>query len=65
MRVRCSIYFRNVMTVLLKEYFEIPTLRSIFFEILKFVFLSKVAHRSFCVKFSGLISELRILEKSY
>ena len=52
------------MTVLLKE-FEIPTLRGILIEIFKFVFLSKVAHRSFSVKFSGLISELRILEKSY
>ena len=28
-----------------------------FFEIMKFVFLSEVAHRSFCVKFSCLISE--------
>ena len=28
-----------------------------FFEIMKFVFLSEVAHRSFCVKFSFLISE--------
>ena len=39
--------------------FEIPT-----FEILKFVVLFEAAHRSFCVKFSGLLSELRILEKS-
>ena len=31
----------------------------------KFVYLSEVAHRSFCVKFSGLIIELRIPEKSY
>ena len=36
---------------------EIPTLRSKFFEILKFVFLSEVAHKSFCVKFSGLKSK--------
>ena len=47
----------------IKKY-EIPTLHSIVFELLKFVFLSEVAHRSFCVKFSGLLSELRILEKS-
>ena len=45
--------------------FEIPTLRSKFFEILKFVFLSEVAHKSFCVKSSGVISKLKILEKSY
>ena len=44
--------------------FEILTLRSKFLEILKFVFLSKVAHKSFHVKFSGLISRLKILEKS-
>ena len=43
---------------------EIPTLRSKFFEILKFVFLSEVAHKSFCVKFSGLKSKRKILEKS-
>ena len=43
--------------------FEIPTLHSKFLEILKFVFLSEVAHiKSFCVKFSGLISKLKILE---
>ena len=36
-----------------------------FFKILKFVFLSEVADKSFCVKFSGLISKLKILEKSY
>ena len=35
---------------------------SIFVKILKIVFLSEVAHESFCVKFSGLISELRILK---
>ena len=34
-------------------------------EKLKLVFLSEVAHKSFCVKFSGLISKLKILEKSY
>ena len=28
-----------------------------FFEIMKFAFLFKVAHRSFCVKFGCLISE--------
>ena len=28
-----------------------------FFEIKKFVFLSEVAHRSFCVKFSSVIRE--------
>ena len=42
-------------SILHKE-FKIPTLHSKFFEILKFVFLSEVAHMSFCVKFSGLIS---------
>ena len=31
-------------------------------EILKFVFLSEVAHKSFCVKFGGLISKLKIVE---
>ena len=51
-------------TVLLHKEFEIPTLRSEFFEILKFVFLSEVAHKSFWVKFSGLISKLKILKKS-
>ena len=50
-------------TVLLHKEFEIPTLRSEFFEILKFVFLSEVAHKSFWVKFSGLISKLKILKK--
>ena len=46
--------------------FEIPTLHSKFLEILKFVFLSEVAHiKSFCVKFSGLISKLKILENWY
>ena len=54
------------LTVLLRKELEIPTLRRKFFaEILKFVFLSEVAHKSFCVKFSGLISKLKILEKSY
>ena len=52
-------------TVLLHKEFEIPTLRSRFFEILKFVFLSELAQKSFCVKFSGLISKLKIREKSY
>ena len=52
------------LTVLLHKEFEIPTLHRIVFELLKFVFLSEVAHRSFCVKFSGFLSELRILEKS-
>ena len=51
------------LTVLLHKEFEIPTLRSKFFEILEFVFLSEVSHRSFCVKFSGVISKLKILEK--
>ena len=32
---------------------------------MKFVYLSEVAHKSFCVKFGGLISNLKILEKSY
>ena len=36
-----------------------------FFKILKFVFLSEVADKSFCIKFSGLISKLKILKKSY
>ena len=35
------------------------------FEILKFVCLSEVAHRSFCVKLSALISELRISSKNH
>ena len=52
-------------TILLNKEFEIPTLHSKFFEILKFVVLSEVEHISFWVKFSGLISKLRILEKSY
>ena len=57
----------NCSNLLHKE-FEILTLRSNFFEILKFMFLSKVAQKSFCIKFSGLvyfISKLKILEKSY
>ena len=29
------------------------------------MFLSEVAHKSFCLKFSGLISKLKILEKLY
>ena len=45
--------------------FEIPTLRSKVFEILKFVLLSEVAHKSFRVKFRGVISKLKILEKSH
>ena len=49
------------LTVLLHKEFEIPTLRSKFFEILKFLFLSEVAHKLFCVKLSGLISKLKIL----
>ena len=48
-----------------KRIWNIPTLHSKFLEILKFLFLSKVAHMSFCVKFSGLISQFKILEKSY
>ena len=43
------------LTVLLHKEFEIPTLRSKFFEILNFVFLSEVANKSFWVKFSGLL----------
>ena len=50
------------LTVLLHKEFEIPTLRSKFFEILKFVFFSEVAHKSFCVKFSGLIRKLKSLK---
>ena len=53
------------LTVVLHKEFEIPTLRSKFFEILKFVILSEVADKSFCVKFSGLTGKLKILEKSY
>ena len=34
-------------TVLLHKELEIPTLRSKFFQLLKFVFLSGVAHKSF------------------
>ena len=49
-------------TVLLHKEFEILTLQSKLFEILKFVFLSDVAHTSFYVKFSGLRSKLRILK---
>ena len=52
-------------TVLLDKEFEIPTLYRKFFEILKFVVLSEVERISFWVKFIGLISKLRILEKSY
>ena len=33
---------------------KVPSLHSIVFEILKFVFLSEVAHSPFCVKLSGL-----------
>ena len=51
--------------MLLHKEFEIPTLHGKFFEILKFVFLSEVALKSFCVKFSGLISKLKISENSY
>ena len=47
------------LKVLLHREFEIPTLHSKYFEIFKFVFLSEVAHKSFC----GLISKLKILEK--
>ena len=54
-----------ISTVLLHKEFEIPTECSTFFEILKFVFLSEVADKSFCVKFSALISKLKILDKSY
>ena len=32
---------------------------------MKFVFLSEVAHKSSCVKFSGLISKLKILKKNH
>ena len=52
-------------SVLLHKEFEIPTLHSKFFEILKFVVLSEVEHISFWVKFGGLISKLRIFGKSY
>ena len=45
--------------------FEILTLCSKFFGILKFVFLSEVANKSFGIKFSGLITKLKILKKSY
>ena len=42
------------------------TLHSNFFEILKFVFLCEVAHiKKFCVKLSGLVSKLKILENWY
>ena len=49
------------LTVLLHKEFEIPTLRSKYFEILKFVFLSEVAYKLSCVKLNGLISKLKIL----
>ena len=49
----------------LTDEFDIANLHSKIFEILKFVFLSEVAHKSFCVKFSDLISKLKILEKSH
>ena len=48
-------------TVLLHKEFEILTLQSKLFEILKFVFLSEAVHRSFCAKFSGLISKPRAI----
>ena len=48
-----SIYLLKIVnqTDLLHKKFEIPTLCSQFYEILKFVFLSEVEHKSFCVKF--------------
>ena len=49
----CLLKMVNLPVLLHKE-FEIPTLRSKFFEVLNFVFLSEIAHKSFCVKFSGL-----------
>ena len=42
------------LVVLLHEEFEIPTLHGKFLEILKFVFLSEVTHKSFCIKFRQL-----------
>ena len=43
----------------------IKNLKSRLYAANKLVFLSEVAHKSFCVKFSGLISKFKILEKSY
>ena len=60
----CLLKIVNWTTLLPKE-FEVLTLHSKCFKILKFVFLSEVMHMSFCVKFSGLINQFRILEKSY
>ena len=44
------------LTVLLHKEFEIQTLHSKFFRILKFAFLSEVAHKSFCVKKSVFLN---------
>ena len=58
-----NLSFEN--SVLLHKEFEIPTERSTFFEVLKFVLLSEVADKSFCVKFSALVSKFKILDKSF
>ena len=66
MSLALSLSFENSeLNCSFAEKIEIQTLDSKFFEEMKFVFLSKDAHMAFCVKFSGLISKLRILEKSY
>ena len=67
MRAPCfNLSFENSdLNCSLHREFEISTLHSKFFEILMFVFLSKDAHKSFCVKFSGLMNKRKILEKSY
>ena len=49
-------------TVLLHKEFETPTLHSIFFEILKFVFLSEVSHGSSCDYFA---LKTQILQRYY
>ena len=56
---------RIVKTVLPHKELEIPDLCGKFFEILKFVFLSEVVGKSFCVKFSGLISKLKKSSKNH
>ena len=52
-------------TVLLHKEFEILTLQSKLFEILKFVFLSDVAHTSFYVKLVVFEANLESSKTSY
>ena len=55
------------LTVLMHKEFEISTLYIANFSRYRSstVILSEVTHKSDCIKFSGLISKLKILEKSY